>query len=224
MKNLLFPLTIGLIGTVILLALGNWQVQRLAWKEGKIAEIEAQIFEPAVPFAQADIEGLVEFQAVSTSGTYLDGEAHVLRSIKGKGVVFRIISPFETEEGRRILVDRGYVSEVQKTDRRVAGEATIIANYRTPEEVDFWTPEPDWANNYVFARDVPALADHFQTEPILLILRETSEENPAITPWPVDTSGIPNDHLQYAITWFSLAATWMGMTGLWIARMRRRKS
>ena len=215
------PLIIGLGGAAILLSLGNWQVNRLAWKEGKLAEIAAQIYEVPVPLEEALSSDIEEFQAVSAAGMFLDGEAHVLRSIKGQGVVFRIIAPFETDTGRRILVDRGYVPEAAKTAQRTPGSAQLIANFRTPEETDRWTPEPDWAANFVYARDVPVLADHFDTEPILLILRETTEANPQVIPWPVDTAGIPNDHLQYAITWFSLAAVWLGMTGLWIGRIRR---
>jgi surfeit locus 1 family protein len=59
---------------------------------------------------------------------------------------------------------------------------------------------------------VPALAQALGTDPVLLIARTTSEPAPTVTPLPVDSAGIPNDHLQYAITWFSLAAIWLVMT------------
>lgn len=221
MQRFIVPLLIGIVGTAILLGLGTWQVLRLEWKEGKLAEIEAQIHAAPVPLEQAIARGLVEFEPVEVSGTFATDEAHVLNSIKRLGVVFRVISPFTTDMGRRILVDRGYVLEADKTTQRPASGATIIANFRTPEETDGFTPAPDWETNFVFARDVALLSAHFDTEPILLILRETSQTNPPVTPWPVDTGAISNDHLQYAITWFSLAAVWLGMTALWIARMRR---
>lgn len=221
MSRYIVPLLIGLVGTGILLSLGTWQVKRLIWKEGELAKIEAQIHEDPAPLEAAIARGLVEFEPVEVSGSFVAQEAHVLNSIKRLGVVFRVVSPFVTEDGRRILVDRGYVLEAEKGAARPVTQATIIANYRTPQETDGFTPAPDWERNFVFARDVALLSAHFQTEPILLILRETSETNPPVTPWPVDTSAIPNDHLQYAITWFSLAAVWLGMTALLIARMRR---
>jgi surfeit locus 1 family protein len=45
---------------------------------------------------------------------------------------------------------------------------------------------------------------------------------PAVTPLPIDTSDIPNDHLGYAITWFSLAFVWAIMSGFFIIRMGRK--
>jgi surfeit locus 1 family protein len=55
----------------------------------------------------------------------------------------------------------------------------------------------------------------------MIIAREVSPPEQGVTPLPVDTSGIPNDHLSYAITWLSLAAIWAAMTGFFIWRMRQ---
>jgi len=71
-----------------------------------------------------------------------------------------------------------------------------------------------------FARDVPAMAEAMNAEPVLIIAR--SETGDGIEPMPVDSSAIPNDHLNYAITWFLLAFVWAGMTGLLLWRMRRK--
>jgi surfeit locus 1 family protein len=37
----------------------------------------------------------------------------------------------------------------------------------------------------------------------------------------VDTAGIPNDHLEYAVTWFALALVWLGMTAYFLRRPER---
>ena len=70
------------------------------------------------------------------------------------------------------------------------------------------------------------MAKHLETEPLLIVARETSFENDPVAPLPVDTAGIPNDHLQYAMTWFSLAVIWilMTFTFLWRARGAQKGS
>lgn len=219
MRRYLGALIIGSVGCAILISLGIWQVQRLAWKEAMLAEIEQQITADPVPLFSQPLE---EWIAVVAEGTIGDQEAHVLTSRKPGGPGFRIVSAFETG-GRRILLDRGYVPEAQKMSARPPVAATITGNYRTVDEKDGFTPEPDIDGNFWFARDVPALAEALGTEPILIILQTTTEPNPPVRPWPVDTSNIANDHLEYAVTWFSLAAVWAGMTGFLLWRIRQRK-
>ena len=219
MKRYLAPLLIGCIGCAILLSLGVWQVQRLAWKEAMLSRIESQIAGDPVPLFAGPLE---EYQAVEATGTITNEEAHVLTAVKNIGAVFRIVSVFETD-GRRILLDRGFVPETDKTaDRPPVEDVRIVGNFRTVEESDSFTPEPDLDTNYWFARDVPRLAEALGTEPILVVLRESDEASAPVTPWPVGTEGIPNNHLNYAITWFLLAAVWAGMTALWLWRINRR--
>ena len=68
------------------------------------------------------------------------------------------------------------------------------------------------------------MAKHLETEPVMIVLRTSSFENDPVAPLPVDKVGIPNDHLQYAITWFSLAVIWliMTLTFLWRARTAQK--
>lgn len=218
MRRYIFPLIIGIAGVAVLISLGVWQLKRLAWKEGMLSSIEAQIQSDPVPIFSVPFE---EFMPVSASGLITDTEAHVLTSRKPQGAGFRVVSVFETE-GRRILLDRGYIPETDKQAERPPVEAEIIGNFRTVDESDSLTPEADFEGNYHFARNVPVLAKAFGTEPILIILRETSEQNPPVDPWPVDTAEIPNNHLQYVITWFLLALVWAGMTMFLLWRIRGR--
>ena len=74
------------------------------------------------------------------------------------------------------------------------------------------------------AGDVPALAEALGTEPVMIVLRGARDTELPVNPWPVDTSGIPNDHLQYAITWFSLAAVWSAMTLYFVLRTHRGRN
>ena len=208
----MFLLTFGLIGAAILIGLGTWQLQRLDWKQGVLADIDSRISSAPVPVPATPDPDADKYLPVQATGTVLAGEAHVLVSIKDVGPGYRIIAPFELSDGRAILLDRGFVGDSAKDTARTTGPLSVTGNLHWPNEVDSYTPAPDLDGNTWFARDVPALAQALGTDPVLLIARTTSEPAPTVTPLPVDSAGIPNDHLQYAITWFSLAAIWLVMT------------
>jgi len=146
----------------------------------------------------------------------------VLFSIKNQGPGYRVISKFITGQGRAIMVDRGYVPTPRKVEDRAAPNVTLQGNLHWPNEVDGFTPEPDIEGNIWFARDIPAMAAALGTEPTLVVVRASSDTVPTVQPVPVTATGIPNDHLQYAITWFLLAAAWAGMTAYLLWRIRQR--
>ena len=218
-KRMILPLLFGLVGAAILIGLGNWQLNRLAWKRGILDAIEAQIAAAPVPLPAAPGQVADQYRAVEVSGAFDGPEIDVLASVKQVGPVYRVIASFSTDDGRRVLVDRGYVLVDQRDGPRAVTNARVIGNLLWPDEIDGYTPEPDLARGIWFARDVPALASALGTEPVLIVAREPTGDG--ILSLPVDPSGIPNDHLSYAITWFSLAAVWLGMTGLWLWRIRR---
>lgn len=224
MSRLIAPIVIGILGLAILIWLGMWQLQRLEWKEAVLADIEARIVTTPVPVPTLPDPERDRFLPVTATGEITDQEVHFLVSTKETGPAFRIVSLFHTDDGRRLLLDRGIVGDREKETERPPVNATITGNLHWPEETDMFTPEPDRAVNIWFARDVDELSAELAAEPVLIVLRETSETDPAVTPLPVDTSAIPNDHLQYAVTWFGLALVWAAMTLYWIVRIRRGQS
>lgn len=215
MRRILFLLIFGLAGLGVLIWLGVWQVQRLAWKEDILAEIEARIAAEPIDLPETVSEEDDKFLPVTVAGEMEPEEIHVLVSVKQVGAGYRIIQSFSTED-RTILVDRGFVPTTAKQVERLNGSMEVTGNLHWPDEIDSYTPEPDIEDNIWFARDVPNLAAALGAEPVLLIAR--SETDPGVTPLPVDTAGIPNDHLQYAITWFGLALVWAAMTGYFLWR------
>jgi surfeit locus 1 family protein len=217
MRRTLFLLIFSLAGLGVLLWLGTWQVQRLAWKQEILSEIDSRIAAEPVPLPQQVSEDEDKYLPVTVSGDMEPGEIHVLVSVKQVGAGYRIIQSFSTED-RTILVDRGFVPTTAKQTDRLTGPMEVTGNLHWPDEIDSYTPEADIDSNIWFARDVPNLAAALGTEPILLIAR--SQTDPGVTPLPVDTAGIPNDHLQYAITWFGLALVWAAMTGYFLWRNR----
>ena len=219
-RRMILPLLFGLVGCAILIALGSWQLQRLAWKQGILAQISARLTDtpvalPALPDPAGD-----KYLPVRVTGRFTGSEIDVLASLKEVGAGYRVIAAFRTDDGRMILIDRGFLPEDQRARPRLATTAVIVGTLHWPDESDSFTPPPDAAREIWFARDVPAMAAKLQTEPVLIVAREATGDG--ITPLPVDTQGIPNNHLNYALTWFSLAAVWAGMTLLLLWRIRRR--
>ncbi|MFW8637087.1 SURF1 family protein [Cribrihabitans pelagius] len=229
MRRFIFLLVIGGLGLAALLALGSWQLQRKAWKEGILATIEARIAAaPAAGLPEALDPEADKYSPVLLTGEIGAGELHVLISFKEDGAGYRVISPFTLTDGRRILLDRGFIPAAAKNASRRTGTATVEANLHWPDETDGYTPAPDPEANIWYARDAARMAAELGTEPVFAVLRQPPDwrnaEAPAgqgaPRPVPVSTAAIPNDHLQYAITWFSLALIWAGMTVYFLRRSR----
>ena len=212
----------GLAGLALLLALGTWQIQRMGWKQGVLAEMDARLSAPPVALPVAIEPARDRFLAVAAEGRFTGDDRLVMASRKGVGAGFHVIAAFETDGGRRILVDRGFLPDAARDAPRPATPAAITGNLHWPDEVDRFTPAPDRARGLWFARDVPALAADLGTEPALIVLRTTTEAEPPALPTPLDTSLVPDNHLNYAITWFSLAAIWAGMTAVLLWRIRQQ--
>ena len=206
MRRLIFPLLLGLVGAAVLISLGVWQLQRLEWKTAKLAEIDGKI--AATPVALPDAVTAKDdiYLPVTVQGRLLGPEALVLTGLNQAGAGFRVIAAFELAGGtRKIMVDLGFVSEASMDFQRPAAEMTITGNLNWPSEKDSFTPEPDLLRKLWFARDVERMANVLGTEQVLVVANAIDPAIPAISPLPVDTSSVPNDHLNYAITWFSLA-------------------
>ena len=218
MRGLIFLLTFGVVGAAILVGLGIWQVQRLHWKQGVLAEIDARISNDPLPLPADPDPDRDRYMPVAVSGVIEPAELHVLVSIKRVGPGYRVISPMRLEDGQRIMLDRGFAAEADKETARATGPMTVIGNLHWPRETDGFTPDPDLSRNVWFARDVPAMASELGTDEVFVVAK--SKNDPNLTPLPVDTAGVPNDHLQYAITWFSLAAIWIAMTVYFLTRSR----
>ncbi|QPH55392.1 SURF1 family protein [Pontivivens ytuae] len=214
MSRLAAPLILGLAGCAILVSLGIWQVQRLGWKQDLIARTEAMMASAPGPLPAEPIEETHEYTPVTVAGRIVEGELHALTTRRGSGPGFRVIAPFETEDGRRIMIDRGYVREVEKTAVRPLGEAELMGILHWPDERTFDTPANDVERNFWFARDVAEMAEVLEAEPVLVVVAEPAFDG-APEPLPI-TAAYHNRHLEYAVTWFGLALAWALMTVIWI--------
>lgn len=219
-RQIIIPVLFGLAGAAILIGLGVWQVQRLAWKEAILADIDMRIAAAPVDLPAQPDPVDDRYLPVRVSGGMDEAALRVLVSRKQVGAGYRIISALDTGQ-RRLLIDRGFLRNDETIPPPPPGEVTITGNLHWPDDRSSATPDNDVAGNIWFARDIALMADTLGTEPLLLVARETSFDDSPITPMPVDSAGIANDHLQYAITWFLLALVWLAMTGYFLMKGAR---
>jgi len=219
-RRMIGPLVFGILGIALLISLGVWQVQRLAWKEAILADIEAKLAAPAVAIPASPDPAVDQYLRVLAAGSIEPGELHVFTAAPGGGAGYRIIVPFLLEDGRRILLDRGLVADTAKNAPRRLGAIAVEGSLAWPRETDRFTSPPDREANIWFARDVPLMAEALGTLPLMLVTA-ASDDSTGPTPMPV-TVNIPNNHLQYAVTWFGLALVWAVMTGYLLWRIKRR--
>lgn len=220
-RRMIIPLLFGLVGAAILLNLGAWQLRRLEWKEAILAQIEARIQAPAETLPASPEEARDQYLPVEVSGEVGADYVRVLVSRKFHGAGYLVISPLELGD-RTILLDRGFIKIDADIPPAPDGRVTIAGNLLWPDDTNSSTPDPDVADRLWFSRDLTGLGAELGAEPVLVVARETSFDDTPVSPLPVDTVGIPNDHLQYAITWFSLAAVWLGMTMFLLWRIRQK--
>lgn len=222
MKKYLFPVILGVLGCAILINLGLWQLRRLEWKQAMLDEIQARINAPAIPLP-AKVDPGMKYLPVTVSGTTTGDEINVLSGTKEQGGGYQIVSGFVSDDGRRIMVDRGFVPQQSRHAARGPTRLIVDGNLHWPEEKGSSTPAPNLGENIWFARDVPAMAELLGTEPILIVASHVAGDAQGVRPIPVAVEGIPNNHLSYAVQWFMIALTWAGMTAGLIWRIRQRK-
>ncbi|MCY4459762.1 MAG: SURF1 family protein [Albidovulum sp.] len=221
-RGLIGPAAFGLAGAAVLVSLGAWQVQRLNWKQSLLSEISDRIAALPVELPESPAPSIDNFLAVSLSGRLTGRQLRVLTSRQGLGPGYRIVAAFESGE-RRVLLDRGFVRESRIGEISEDARLDVEGNLHWPREWDrIFTPEPD--GDLWFARDVESMADALGTEPVMVVARSSEGEASAVEPWPVDSRGVPNNHLQYAATWFSLAAIWLAMTAYWVRRLHLKRA
>ncbi|UWQ18831.1 SURF1 family protein [Jannaschia sp. M317] len=213
----LVPFLFGLTGFAVLVALGVWQLQRLDWKEGVIAQIEARITAAPVDLPPTPDQSADNFLPVRLDARVTGAPLRVLGAWRG-GSGYRIVAPVETG-GRRVLVDFGLVPLSASETTLAPGPYAIIGNLSWPDDVTSATPDPEGST--WFGRDVSAMADTLGTDPLMVVAR-TVTPSAGPQPLPVGVEGIPNSHLGYAIQWFGLALVWLGMTVFLLWRIRRR--
>ncbi len=232
----------------VLIALGTWQVQRLAWKEGLLANIEARLSAEPVAIDElisdvsngAILQAELDYLPVSATGTFLhDGEQHFFATHKGISGYY-LYTPFALVEpqGTTVFVNRGFVPFDLKdpTDRpQTLNEGQVVitglARQRLNEKPSWAVPENDLEANIYYWKDLDAMGTQVGLIDTIapFFIDEGSPRSPGnLGDWPVSgvtLINLPNNHLQYAVTWYGLALTLIGVVAFFIrGRLRGAKS
>lgn len=222
-KRLVWPGIAALLGVAMLVALGNWQMHRLAWKEGLIAAIAERAHAVPVSLGVAEERSArgedVEYTRVSFKGQFLnDREIHLYALDEAGAPGFHVITPLRLGDGSIVLVNRGFVpNELKDPSRRSAGQlsgdVSVTGLLRRPDEQALFIPGNDTARNIWYWRDIDAMAAVAAGSDATRVHRfiVDAEAEPASPGgWPrggVTRLTLPNRHLEYALTWYGLAAT-----------------
>ncbi len=219
------PLTGPTLWTVpavlVLVALGFWQVQRLHEKDALITAISERM--KAVETPVSDVlrlpVGEMEWRRVQARGRFLhDKEAYVYATEFELGQGVHVLTPFALDGEGTVLVDRGFVplaSRAPETRQagQVEGDVAISGIVRLEGERNMFTPPADERQRTWYSRDIEGIARVLGltlTAPIVIVADQPA--NPGGLPkFPGYRVDIPNNHLQYAGTWFGLALTLVGV-------------
>jgi surfeit locus 1 family protein len=220
-----------LIALAILVGLGEWQLQRLKWKEvllAHIAALRSAAARPIEPVLDALSQGRdVDFTRVTVSCPGLAAAPFVeMYGIIQGEAGSRLISacPVSSARYRTVLVDRGFIPDTVTARPHVdaASQAPLIVTgvLRKPERGNAFTP-PNKPNRW-FLRDAVGMARQLKASApapyFLMAETATSPGFTALVPAPLPTE-IPNRHFEYALTWFGLAG---GLACVYVAALFKR--
>ena len=213
-----------------LIGLGVWQLQRLALKSEFRRQQEFVYNAPPIelPVRESNLAGMA-YRRVRVTGTFDHAhEFHLWAQRDGKAG-YDVLTPIVRVgegEGQTLLVDRGWVPLDRKDPgTRVAAQApgtvTIAGFVRTDMAIrGAMTPANDPAQNIWYAVDYAAMGDKSQMYLRPYVLVADAAPNPGGL--PLGVKGLPaepNNHLQYAITWFSIAAA---LVAIYVLALRRQ--
>lgn len=236
----LLALGLAVVAFLVLVGLGTWQVKRLAWKEALIDTIEARIAAPPLPLLTVEAQyartGDVDYLPVQATGRFLhDGESHFFATYQGQ-TGFYVYTPFDLGGGRVVLVNRGFVPYDRKdpatrAEGQFAWGVTIsgLARNPLPGKPSSLLPDNEPDKNVFYWKDREAMIANAVLPAGEEVLPFFIDMGQGSVPGGLPVGGVtlvslPNNHLQYAVTWYGLALALAGVCGAMLWRGRRPPS
>lgn len=224
-----------LIALAILLGLGTWQMERLAWKEGLLASIAERRATP--PADLAAIEALakagedVDYRTVRVTGTYLNNKERHFFATYGGRTGYYVYTPLQLADDQIVLVNRGFVTfEAKEPEMRklgqLTGEQTVtgLSRAKLLAKPSWAVPDNDIAKNIFYWKDLDVMASSTGLDPAkvvpFFIDADATPHEGGMPIGGVTQFDLPNSHLQYALTWYGLAAALVIISGIFIFRRK----
>lgn len=219
---------------VALLALGQWQVQRLAWKSDLIARVNARIH--AAPMAAptpGQWTGVTaardEYRRIRVIGRFDHMRTAFVLASTNMGSGYWTMTPLRTEKGFTIWINRGFVTSDQRARAafsRPQGQVTLTGLLRITEPKGGFLRDNAPDRDRWYSRDVAALSVTLHPEPpVAPYFIDADAMGRGAPAGGLTVIAFPNNHLVYALTWFTLAAMvamGYGLLMRWEWMMRRR--
>lgn len=232
--GLLLPGALAFLGLLVLLGLGTWQLERKAWKEGLIATLDrragaapAELPQPSAWAALTPdtseftrVRLRVEFLSAGDALVYSGGSA--LRD-DAKGAGYFVFGAARLPGGQQVVVNRGFTSS--RSYPAASGPQDIIGSIRWPEAPSLFVSDHDAAGDIWMVRDPVAMARRKGWGAVApFYIEQEAPVPPGGLPHPAPLKvQLRNDHLQYAITWFGLAAVLVAMCAIFAVKRRREE-
>ncbi|MBB4618271.1 SURF1 family cytochrome oxidase biogenesis protein [Sphingomonas abaci] len=206
-------LVVAIVAAVgLLVGLGVWQVERLAWKRALIAQTRARLAAAPVPApGPADWRGVGPgdaYRRLRVTGRYQVGADTLTQAVTGYGPGFWVLTPFRSDTGFVLLVNRGFVPSGTKPTSPPAGPVTVTGLLRLTEPKGGFLRSNVPASDRWYSRDVAAIAARRGLGTVAPYFIDSDRTAPPGR-WPeggLTVVRFPNNHLSYALTWFGLAA------------------
>lgn len=222
--GLFWPAVFSIIGLVVLVSLGNWQMQRKAFKANLVMLVGERVASAPISFEalkKRASEGVdIRYQAVQVKGRFdHENERHYFLPHEGQ-VGWHIITPLKTAEGDVVFINRGFVPEEFKAKKRrlnglPSDLVTIKGLARVAAKKGYFTPDNDPKRNRWFWRDIDGLYESLAQAPNTKLGFMIDAGKDAKTgDWPlpgVTKVKFSDPHLGYALTWYGLALTLVGV-------------
>ena len=239
-RGILEPTIFAIVGIAILAGLGLWQLDRKTWKENLIAAMTERLARPPADLPPRDrwahlLQERDEFARVGFPAEFLPGQEALVYSAGSafrpdvQGAGYWVFAPARLAGGSIVVVNRGFLPLAQK-DAAIAppsGSIDIAGVLRWPEKPGAFTPANEPQNDVWYVRDPAAIAaaKKWDAAAPFYIDQESPPPPGGLPKVGKLVVALPDNHLQYAITWFGLALGLAGVYVTWLAgRFRRRRA
>ena len=221
MRRLAVPAISTAVMLVILLGLGVWQLQRRDWKHHLLAQIDAAERLPAIPlpadptpFAKVRIDGHLRTDLSAIYGA----------EVRGDTLGGQLIMPLERAGADPVLVDLGWVPNDARA-KLTLPEGSVEGFVRPAEHATYFSGTDNPAKHLFYTLDpgpIGASLGLAHVAPFTLVAIGTP--HPGVLPDPATALPRPPDnHLQYALTWFGFAITLLVIFVLYVRKTLRPK-